>query len=155
MTSGGARYKSGPPADPNALRRDRKDDAEWVTLPAEGFTGVVPSFPLAEALTVEVELWDELWRKPQAVMWDRLGLKFQVAMYVRTFLEAATAGAVNGLKTAALRMEAELGLSMPAMNSLHWRFAEDELSARRDAVVVPVSDAPSAKDRWAALADEG
>ena len=155
MASGGARYRSGPPADPNALRRDRKDDAEWVTLPSEGFTGVVPSFPLASALTVEVELWDELWRKPQAVMWDRLGLKFQVAMYVRTFLEASEAKAVNGLKNVALRMEAELGLSMPAMNSLHWRFAEDELTSRRAASASPVSSGPSMKDRWAALANEG
>lgn len=37
MPRGGARVNSGPPPDPNALRRDRPSDAAcWTTLPAEG-----------------------------------------------------------------------------------------------------------------------
>lgn len=179
MVSGGARMRSGPPADPNALRRDRKDDADWVTLPVEGFTGDVPAFPLEKISVYEVywsdkqrvkeydadatdslherelDLWSELWRKPQAIMWDRLALKYEVAAYVRAFIESTSADSNSGLKTAVLRMAAEIGLSLPGMHQWRWKFAEDELSARRDAVVVPVSDAPSAKDRWAALANEG
>jgi hypothetical protein len=39
MPRGGARVNSGPPPDPNALRRDRPSDvAGWTTLPAEGRT---------------------------------------------------------------------------------------------------------------------
>lgn len=148
MTSGGARSRSGPAPDPNALRRDRADDAGWTVLPVEGFTGDVPEFPLSDALTLEVELWERLWSKPQAVMWSKLGLEFEVAAYVRAFLESTVAEASAGLKTAVLRMGAEVGLSLPGMHSLRWKFAEDELAEKRDEPTV--SDLPSARDRWAA-----
>lgn len=47
MGRGGARVNSGPPPDPNALRRDRKEDkAGWTILPVEGRTGPVPEWPL-------------------------------------------------------------------------------------------------------------
>ena len=150
MASGGARSRSGPAPDPLALRRDRRDDAAWVTLPVEGFQGVVPEFPLSGVLSVEVVLWLRLWGKPQAAMWSKLGLEFEVAAYVRAFLESTVAEASAGLKTAVLRMGAEIGLSLPGMHSLRWRFSEDELGSRR-AVSVPVKSGPSAKDRLAGL----
>jgi hypothetical protein len=130
------------------LRRDRADDAGWTVLPVEGFAGEVPDFPLADALTLEVELWERLWLKPQAVMWSKLGLEFEVAAYVRAFLESTVADASAGLKTAVLRMGAEIGLSLPGMHSLRWKFAEDELAEKRDGVVENAG--PSARDRWAA-----
>ena len=152
MTSGGARARSGPAPDPNALRRDRKDDAGWVVLPVEGFNGSVPDFPLSDALFVETDLWAELWAKPQAVMWDKFGMKYQVAAYVRAFLESTMAEASAGLKTAVLRMEAEIGLSLPGMHSFRWKFSEDEVAAKRaSAAVAPVRSGPSAKDRLAGL----
>ena len=47
MPSGGARVNSGPPPDPDALRRDRADDRSgWTLLPAEGRQGDTPEFPL-------------------------------------------------------------------------------------------------------------
>ena len=148
MTSGGARSRSGPAPDPNALRRDRADDKGWVVLPAEGFAGVVPVFPLSGAMVSEVELWDELWAKPQAFMWSKLGLKFQLAAYVRAFLESVEVEASAGLKTAVLRMEGELGLSIPGMSSLRWKLSEDEMSERRSAP--SLSSASSVKSRLAA-----
>lgn len=154
MPSGGARARSGPAPDPMALRRDRKDDAAWVTLPAEGFQGDVPDFPLSDALAVEVELWSKLWRKPQAAMWSKLGLEFEVAAYVRAFLESTVAEASAGLKTAVLRMGAEIGLSLPGMHSLRWKFSEDEIGAKR-AASAPARSGPSAKARLAALSNGG
>lgn len=171
MPSGGARRNSGPPPDPAALRRDRKDDASWVTLPAEGFQGDVPEFPLpravqfdtyfedgkkvtepdqAETLAVweaEQELWGELWRKPQAAMWAQLGMTYEVAAYVRAFLESVRADASAGLKTAVLRMSAEIGLSLPGMHSMRWKFSEDEVAERRDAGVKSSPRRSSARDR--------
>lgn len=149
MGSGGARSRSGPAPDPNALRRERRDDADWVTLPAEGFTGEVPRFPLSAALGAEADLWAILWRKPQAFMWAKLGLEFEVAAYVRAFLESTEAEASAGLKTAVLRMAAEIGLSLPGMHSLRWKFAEDELGARR--VDRAPNQGQSVKDRMRAL----
>lgn len=152
MASGGARARSGPAPDPMALRRDRKDDAAWVTLPAEGFRGDVPEFPLADALSSEADLWSRLWRKPQAAMWSKLGLEFEVAAYVRAFLESTQAEASAGLKTAVLRMGAEIGLSLPGMHSLRWKFSVDELEAKRAAAAaVPARSGPSARERMAAL----
>jgi len=148
MPSGGARARSGPAPDPNALRRDRKDDADWVVLPVEGYQGDVPRFPLGAALGAETDLWVILWRKPQAFMWKKLGLEFEVAAYVRAFLESTETEASAGLKTAVLRMAAEIGLSLPGMHSLRWQFAEDELGERRQA---PVRSGSSAKDRLKAI----
>jgi hypothetical protein len=172
MPSGGARARSGPAPDPNALRRDRKDDADWVSLPAEGYAGPVPEFPLeriacfdiywedkqrvkefdAKATEArhdrEVSLWETLWAKPQASMWAKLGLEYEVAAYVRAYIESTGADSNSGLKTAALRMAAEIGLSLPGMHSLRWRIAEDELSDRRDETK---PGGTSARDRLKAL----
>lgn len=151
MAKGGARSRSGPAPDPNALRRDRATDAGWVTLPLEGFQGVVPDWPLpAEPSYDEIVFWERLWRRPQAVMWDRLRMQDDVAAYVRAFLEAVEPGASAGLKTAVLRMAAEIGLSLPGMHSLRWKFAEDELQVQRDERVVPTAPS-SARDRLRAL----
>jgi len=154
MPSGG-HARSGPAPDPNALRRDRAGDGAWVTLPAEGFNGDAPKFPLekisvydiywvdkkrvkefdvsgTEALHErEMDLWCALWKKPQAFMWAKLGLEYEVAAYVRAFIESTSAESNSGLKTAALRMAAEIGLSLPGMHSLRWKFSEDELGSRR------------------------
>jgi hypothetical protein len=174
MTSGGPRRNSGTAPDPLALRRDRAGDATWTTLPLEGFKGDVPEFPLAKILVydiywadkqrvkefdadatdalheAELALWADLWSKPQAFMWSKLSLKYEVAAYVRAFLESTSADSNSGLKTAALRMGAEIGLSLPGMHSLRWKFSEDEITARR--AVAPVA-APrlSARDRLAAI----
>lgn len=150
MPSGGARARSGPAPDPNALRRDRKDDAAWVTLPAEGYRGAVPAFPLPGALSTEVDLWETLWRKPQAAMWSKLGLEWEVAAYVRAFLESVEAKASAGLKTAVLRMAAEIGLSLPGMHSLRWKLSTDELAEKR-AEATEVASAASVRSRLGAV----
>lgn len=171
MASGGSRRNSGPPPDPSALRRDRKDDAAWVTLPSEGYQGEVPGFPLPRAVQfdtyfedgkkvtepdadatvnvweAETELWSELWRKPQAAMWAKLGMEYEVAAYVRAFLESVRSEASAGLKTAVLRMSAEIGLSLPGMHSLRWKFSEDEVADRREAGVKSSPRRSSARDR--------
>ena len=152
MPSGGARGRSGPAPDPNALRRDRAGDAAWTVLPAEGYKGEVPDFPLPDALGVEVAMWSGLWRKPQAFMWSKLGLELEVAAYVRGFIKASALEASPNLMVPVLRQSAEVGLSLPGMHSLRWKFSEDELSAKR-AAAVPARSGPSAKERLAALAN--
>ena len=150
MVSGGARARSGPAPDPRALRRDRADDASWITLPAEGFSGEVPVCPLPDMSDAELGLWVALWKKPQAAMWARMGLDYEVAAYVRAFLESIQPEASAGLKTAVLRMAAEIGLSLPGMHSLRWKLGADELAAKRQ-TQAPTRKGPSAKERLAAL----
>jgi hypothetical protein len=77
-----------------------------------------------------------------------LGLEYEVAAYVRAFIESVEMEASAGLKTAVLRMAAEIGLSLPGMHSLRWKFAEDELEKKRAA---PAAKAVSARDRLKAM----
>src|SRR4051812_28545199 len=88
MPSGGARSVSGPPPDPNALRRDRPGDATWTPLPLAGRKGQIPDWPLTGMTLREEQLWRDLWVKPQAVMWERLGQWYEVAMCVRMLARA-------------------------------------------------------------------
>ena len=145
----------GPAPDPNALRRDRPSDvAGWTSLPAEGFKGDLPAWPLSttgDVAHIEADLWALVWRKPQAAMWVSLGLRFQVAAYVRAFvLSTDGEDATAGLKAAVLRMEDGLGISPKGMNVLRWKIAPDEVGSRR-AVVAPKAKRSSARDRLKAL----
>jgi hypothetical protein len=131
MPSGGARQRSGPAPDPNALRRGRAND-EWTVLPREGRgRRPAPKWPLDSPLPAEAKLWALLWKKPQAVMWERLGMQLQVAAYTRAFIDSVSGSMSPGMKTAVLRMEGELGISIPGMHSLRWKFSEDEVAAKR------------------------
>ena len=130
-------------------------------LPREGRKGRTPAWPLDLSVPAELDLWRKLWRRPQAVMWDKLHLHLQVAAYVRAFIESTRMpmtddegkfipGASAGLKTAVLRMEAELGLSTVGMNQLRWIIVDDELAERRaEAPPAPTQDvaAPSSPRR--------
>lgn len=129
MASGGARTRSGPPPDPNALRRDRKSDGEWTVLPADGRAGAAPAWPLVEhddpAWGVrELELWRALWAKPQAVMWERLGQELEVAQYVRRLVEVEQPGARANLHTLVRQLGDALGLTIPGMHAHRWRIAD-------------------------------
>lgn len=142
MPSGGARARSGPAPDPNAIRRLRpSDDATWVELDPAGYKGPVPEYPFAvsefahpsEALSAEEEMWAALWARPQAAMWARLGQVDQVAMYVRTYLEASAPGASASLRQLVRSQESELGISMDGMLKQRWRLRSDDLAPRRPA----------------------
>jgi hypothetical protein len=123
MPSGGARSGSGPTPDLNSYRSQNRD---WVELPAAGYDGPIPDWPLPEMATGEEwEFWVATWRKPQGVQWIAFGVQPQVAMYVRTFLEAAKPGASSNLKTAARQLDNELGISIDPMLKLGWRIGGD------------------------------
>lgn len=92
---------------------------EFTILPLEHDV-VAPAFPFGDASEMEELVWEALWLKPQAVMWNRLGLLMQVAAYVRAFAESVLPEASAGLKTAVLRMEAELGISTSGMLQNGW-----------------------------------
>lgn len=146
MPKGGARARSGPAPDPNALRRER-DAGEWTTLPAEGRQGDPPEWPLIVPTDRELELWSALWRKPQAVMWERLGLAYEVALYVRNLALAEIPGAPVTLATLVRQIGDSLGISVPGMRANRWRIARDELAQEREQRVDTQRGA-SARDRF-------
>lgn len=120
MPKGGARSRSGPPPDPNALRRER-DVGEWTVLPAEGRAGATPEWPLTEESEREAELWGRLWRLPQALMWERYGQEVEVALYVRRLAEAEAPESKVTVGVLVRQMADSLGLTTPGMRANRWR----------------------------------
>ncbi|MEU3203559.1 hypothetical protein ABZ702_06680 [Streptomyces cyaneofuscatus] len=120
----------------------------WRTLPAEGREGSAPEWPLTEGADRELDLWDDLWSKPQAVAWEDMGQELEVALFVRTLAEAERADARVDVKKMVRGYLDSLGLSVAGMNRNRWRIAPavDEPVAAGPVSVAPVRR-PSARDR--------
>lgn len=131
MPKGGARARSGPPPDPQALRRERKSDPGWTVLPVGGRPGAAPEWPLTERSEREAELWGRFWAKPQAILWERNGQLFEVALHVRCFAEAEVPAAPTSLRTLVRQQADALLLTIPAMHAARVKLSGDELGERR------------------------
>lgn len=144
MPSGGARARSGPVRDPNALRRDRPDDKNgWTLLPAEGRAGAAPEWPLRLQSEREAQLWESYWRKPQAVIWERDHLVEVVALFVRQFCEGEVPKASAENRKTVRMMFADLYLTPDSMARARLRVATDEVADTRAARAAR----PSARSR--------
>jgi hypothetical protein len=141
MAKGGARARSGPAKDPNALRRER-DKSEWRDLPKSGRTGRVPAWPLTKATPRERTHWNRLWKMPQAIVWEEQQQHLQVAIYVRRLVESESRGSKVNLGTLVKQLGEDLGLSLTGMARHQWRIVEDPQSAK----AAPARKA-SARDR--------
>ena len=147
MPSGGARIRSGPAPDPQALRRERPGDAAtWRHLPAAGRQGPAPAWPLPTVPSkAEKKLWEELWRMPQAIVWEEQRQAMAVAAYVLAYANFAVA--IPAERLVAVRLMGELGISIPGLRSNRWVIdppvAEEEAAAPPER---PAGRAP-ARDR--------
>ena len=121
----------GPAPDPNALRRDRKDDVGWTTLPKCGRLTPAPEWPLLDLTDREWQLWQSLWRKPQAVLWEHTGQFLEVALLVRRLAEVEQAESAVTLGALVQKQMADLLLTIPAMYKAHVNIAVDQVSAAR------------------------
>jgi hypothetical protein len=70
----------------------------------------------------ELELWQELWRLPQAIAWEQTGWTREVAGYVR-WTVLGEAGDLNAAKEAR-QLSDRLGLSPLAMLRLRWEIID-------------------------------
>jgi hypothetical protein len=150
MPKGGARTRSGPAPDPNALRRER-DAGEWTVLPAEGREGAIPAWPLTGQSIREDELWERLWRMPQALMWERFGQELEVGLYVRRLAAAEEPDATVALGTLVRQMSDSLGLSTPGMRANRWRIDRPDDAPERVSPSAPVAAPNSARSRLRAV----
>ena len=76
MPRGGARNRSGPAADPNSARSDRRNYT-LTALPREGYRGAIPEWPLVVTEEgplhdLELAIWEESWRSPEACAWSMM-----------------------------------------------------------------------------------
>jgi hypothetical protein len=116
----------GPVPSANPRRRNARPDA--AVLPASGYAGPVPEWPLAVPLSVDEEVaWRWLWRSPQACAWAQMALVRTVARYCRVLVAAEAPGAKTACLAEARQLEDRLGLTPMAMLRLRWQVAEAEV----------------------------
>lgn len=168
MARGGARNRSGPQPDPNSGRSDRRG-LKFGQLPAEGFAGDVPDFPIPqmdrfiievdkdgkrfrvknadashELRSRELEIWAEAWAMPQASMWARESWRWPtVAEFCRLKAVVEMEPDANASLVAQLhRFRDQIGLTPAGLRENGWSIVSDELESRRAPVAEVKSAAP-------------
>ena len=121
MRNATPRARSGPPPDPNALRRDRpSDQTTWMHLPTTGREGDPPTWPLSRPNAHEVAIWKRVWALPQAVAWEAGHYFDTVACYVRALHIADNRLAKAADRTLVRQYQDSLGLTDAGMRSNRW-----------------------------------
>ena len=158
MARGGARNRSGPAPSEDSGRSDRRG-YKLTALPAQGYDGPVPGFPLmrravyrweyedkrryqvldedaTEAVADrEAELWEWAWRTPQACAWSMPSESWRIhtiAMWVRTFVICEGSEGTAADKSSLHRFADQIGLTTAGLAEMGWKVAADELSDKRN-----------------------
>lgn len=132
MARGGARNRSGPKADPASGRSDRRGFS-LTALPAEGYDGPIPGFPLPDPSGRELEVWAEAWRSPQACAWAMPSEAWRqrtVALWVRTSVRCEEPDAPASLLGQVHRFADQIGMTTAGLAEMGWRVAVDEVGER-------------------------
>ena len=121
--------------------------ADFVSIPAAGYTGSVPGWPLdTEPARAELDMWQQLWTTPQATMWATMHIERVIARYVMvTCLAEETQQA--GLLTEVRQMEDRLGLTPLSLQKLQWKIEH------HDNLPADTSQTEESKERWAQILD--
>lgn len=149
MPKGGARPRSGPAPDPNALRRERDGD-QWRELPASGREGDPPEWPLPGLSDAERDLWSDLWSLPAAVVWEEQRQELQVALYCRRLVEYWQPNAPVSLGTLVRQLAEDLGANQTGMTRYRWRVGSSEKPK-----VKPAARRSSSKAKLKVVAGDG
>lgn len=148
MGRGGARIRSGPPADPLSARSEKRKYL-LEALPVEGYGGVVPDFPIepteSEAQTLrEWELWEDAWRTPQACAWSMEPWRHRI---IAQYCRVAAVVELNPGSSAALvaqvhRFRDQLGLTPGGLRENGWKIADQKVEMRVAGEVVAAPTQP-------------
>lgn len=138
MTSGGRRNRNGAIPDPESARSDKRG-YKLTALPAEGYKGPVPEWPLAidadlENHDRELAVWAALWRTPQACAWSMPSESWRVrtvAMYCRVLVRCEAPNAGASLLGQLHRFADQIGMTTAGLAEMGWAVAVDELASRR------------------------
>ena len=146
MPRGGARNRSGPLADPNSGRSERRKYT-LSALPREGRPGRAPAFPLPirrfrivvdgelvedkkptrEFRDRELAVWREYWRTPQACAWESSQWMWEtIGEFCRLKTVVELAPDSNAALVAQLhRYRDQIGLTPAGLRDNGWKIAED------------------------------
>lgn len=158
MAKGGARNRSGPAPDPNSGRSERRG-YKLNDLPAEGYRGQIPEFPLPSPTARELEVWEWAWRTPQACAWSLPSEAWRapfVARWVRLTVRAEDRESPASLQAALMRLEDRIGLSTAGLAEMGWAVRRDEVGeARAEADKAKPAPRPSSRDRMKVVSGGG
>jgi hypothetical protein len=127
MPRGGARNRSGPPAQEGSGRSDARGYS-LSALPAEGFTGDVPEFPLPDPSPRELEVWAQAWRTPQACAWSLSTERWRiptVAMWVRVKVRCEAPDVAPTLLGQLHRFADQIGMTTAGLAEMGWKVAAE------------------------------
>lgn len=130
---------SGPAPNPASRRQMGNQANSWTDLPAAGYDGPIPEWPLPDQTAREAEMWDPLWRTPQAAAWISLCWSIEAALYVRVLTFAETCD-MKAITESRLR-SGELGLTQGGMLKNKWRVRADEVAEKRETKAAPKTTA--------------
>ena len=117
MTTGGARFGSGPKPGP--------DSSIWLRIPNTPPSEPIPAFPLPDPIDRELYIWNVLWEKPQARQWHKHSQQYEVALYTRRFVEAEKPKSSISLNTLIRQLADSLGITSPGMRANRWLIVDD------------------------------
>ena len=132
MARGGARNRSGPTASEDSGRSDRRGFS-LTALPAGGYDGEVPEFPLPDASERELTVWAQAWTSPQACAWSMPSESWRsetVALWVRTKVRCEDPEAPASLLGQLHRFADQIGMTTAGLAEMGWKVAVDELATK-------------------------
>lgn len=127
MARGGARNRSGPPPEAGSNRSEARG-LSFNELPATGYVGPVPEFPLPDATQREHEVWAELWQTPQAAAWAVEEWRWHtVAMYARILVRAEDPDAPVGVLQGVHRFADQVGMTPAGLKENGWAVRQPDI----------------------------
>jgi|SRR5690606_25775080 len=158
MARGGARNRSGPAPDPTSGRSERRG-YKLTALPAEGYDGPVPDFPLPSPSERELEVWADAWRSPQACAWSMPSERWRirtVAMWVRLSVRCEDADVPASLLAQVHRFADQIGMTTAGLAEMGWMVAVDQVAERAaDQGAAEVAAPRSSRDRMKVVVGDG
>jgi hypothetical protein len=149
VAKGGARNRSGPPAQEDSGRSERRG-FRLEALPAVGFTGEVPEFPLPDASPRELVVWVQAWRTPQACAWTLPTEQWRtrtVALWVRLSVRCEQSDASPSLLAQLHRFADQIGMTTAGLAEMGWKITAEEPSAAEPAEAPEAEEVPERRLR--------
>jgi hypothetical protein len=179
MTSGG-HARSGPAADPTSARSDSRG-IKATPLPAEGYAGPVPDFPLSKRVVYrweyedkrrfqvvdldatervaerEAEVWAWLWTTPQACAWALRSERWRlmaIAHYARVLVICELSDATAADKGSMRSLGDDIGMSPAGLRQNGWTVVQDAIAQKRAEQAEPERKS-SSRDRMKVVSGGG
>ena len=125
---GGYRNRSGNKPVEGSARSDRRG-YKLEALPAEGYQGPIPAFPLPNVTDRELEVWESAWRTPQACAWSLPSESWRietVALWVRVRVRCEDPDAMVGAYAQLHRFADQIGMTTAGLAEMGWKIAADD-----------------------------